>query len=186
MTDYNYSDQTDLNPAGLVIALADNGVTDGLITLNGTDLTVEAGAGQQAAIDQAVLDATGTALAANKAVRIDAAIAKSEVLRAEGKRFDRPSDDGIQKGPIVVSVENRTEMRNMKLDAADGLLSFPQVCETTTEKGCTMFTSADLDAAYTAVVARYQEIKEGEEALIASIKAAANQAALDAVVDART
>jgi hypothetical protein len=142
----------------------------------------------QAAIDSAQ---PGTIMT-NKTQRIIDAERKTPELLVSGFTFQDTLDE--TKGPIEVSTDKRTELRNLRLDVSDLIISMPQYTAGLNGRSALMESAADLDSAYEALIARGVYVigdqvngdgSMGEALLIVLIVQAVDQSALDAIVDTR-
>ena len=142
------------------------------------------------AVDRAV----DGSLYSNKEGRIQEIKEKTEQLQFEGFTFTRPSDSATDVGPVNLDHEERHRLRNLKDDVKDGILTLPQAASGVSGHPVALYTSADVDACYQALLDRGAYIagsqqnadnSYGESGYIYLIESAVTQTALDAIVDTR-
>lgn len=148
----------------------------------------------QAEADSAASNAEIGSLFSSKEDRISEVSLRSSELSALGYTYVRPSDSAVQ-GPFEISHEERHRLRNLKDDVADSSVPLPQSVMNLNGLASPLYTSADVNAIYQSLLERGIYIygnggngdgSSGEAAILASIDSAADQAALDAILDTRS
>jgi hypothetical protein len=174
-------------------ALPVAGVYDGISGLDGGYLIVDTLMGSEAQVDAAVAMSVGGGLFSNKVIRIGEVEAKTAQLSEEGVSLIRPSDSA-PVGPVELSYDSRSQIKILCDDISAGLVVPPQIIDTTDGRGFIIFTSADCDAVYQAIIYRGVYLlgvavngdgSVGENGMIQMIIQAVDQSALDAIVDTR-
>ena len=174
-------------------ALVIEGVYDAIVHM-GEDLQITTDTGTQTQCDDAYANAQSGTLHSNKCARIEEVQLKSFELAQAGVTFTRASDSATGKGPLDLTKETRTDLRLLKQDIEDGTVPTPWIIYTMEGRGVELFSVADIDAAYEAVVERgvyilndgtNSDTSKGEGQLIKDINAAISQAELDAITDTR-
>jgi len=193
------------SPESLLQAMATNGIYDGVFNVKhdydagGTSLgtctvTLTTNIGSQIQFDAMVADSTIGSLFSNKAERIDEIQNKSVELSNAGAYFTRPSDAALNKGPLEISYDARSRIHNMIEDVKAGLIPMPQMIDTADGRGVVAYTQADAEAAYQSIIDRGVYILNagmnadssyGQNGYTTQIVQAADQTALDAIIDTR-
>ena len=191
MATYTYPSANIHSAQAVYNAALSRSVSAPVITLNG-DLALTADI-DQATADAIIADATNGSLFSAKEDRKGAVKLKSWNLLEAGYTYTRPSDSSSQ-GPFELSHEERHRLRNLKDDVGDAIIALPQGITTIDGQLSVLSTSADVDAIYQALIDRGVYIvndgvngdgSSGEAKLLIDIDGAADQAALDAIVDTR-
>jgi hypothetical protein len=189
--DYPYSGITSFE--AIEQALPASGVFDAVTSLDNGYITVETTIGTEPQVDAAVALAVSGGLFSNKTLRINDIGANTAELSEQGVMIVRPSD-GATVGPIELSYDSRSRIKILCDDISSGLVVPPQIIDTTDGRGFIIFTSADCDAVYQAIIYRGVYLlgvavngdgSVGENGMIQMIIQAVDQSALDAIVDTR-